>query len=358
MSDIAGPVQADERLNRLLQWTSQTLGLSPEPELLVPLTAEAGFRRYYRVGGDKGPGLLAVDADPATEDSWHFVAMAHYLRDNAIHTPDIHAVDLEAGFLLVEDLGDDLLYRQLRADPDIATANRIYGSALTTLLVLQQCPDVPDMIPRYDQPLLRRELEIFSEWFVSKLLEHPPTDAEAELLQQSFERLEQSALEQPSLLVHRDYHSRNLLRCADGSLGVIDFQGALWGPCTYDLVSLLKDCYLQWPRESVRQWAWGYGQLLMAAGLIPAVPEKTWLRWFDWMGLQRHLKVLGIFARLHLRDNKSGFLADLPRVLAYVLEVLADYPELAEIDAWFHQVLMPLISRQPWYRPQSGELAS
>jgi aminoglycoside/choline kinase family phosphotransferase len=216
-------------------------------------------------------------------------------------------------------------------------------------LTLQQCPDDLQLIPRYDQALLRRELTIFSEWFVEQLLEYSLNIAEQALLERTFIQLEKSALEQPQVLVHRDYHSRNLLVCESGAVGVIDFQGALWGPCTYDAVSLLRDCYLRWPEEDVQRWALSFGNMAMDAGLLPAVDTTTYLRWFDWMGLQRHIKVLGIFARLHLRDSKPHYLGDLSRVLGYVLDVAAGYQELAEFTDWFRRKILPLAAQQPWY---------
>lgn len=339
------------RFSALLDWCQQHFLPDLDATQLEPLGEEAGFRRYYRVSV-AGRNWLVVDANPATEDTPQFVRVAAYLRENNIHTPAIQAVDAALGFLVVEDFGDNLLYRQFQMEPSLATANGIYGEALTALLALQQCPDQPDFIPPYDQPLLRRELEIFTEWFVGALLQKPLSVREQDMLQALFHRLESSALEQPQVLVHRDYHSRNLISCNDGTIGVIDFQGALWGPCTYDPVSLLRDCYVHWPDEAVNQWAAGYGRVMMAAGIIPAVDEATWLRWFDWMGLQRHIKVLGIFARVHLRDGKSHFLADLPRVIRYVTGVAGRYAELDDFSLWFEQQLMPLIRQQAWYLPE------
>lgn len=355
MSGAPVSEQKNERFEALLDWCQQQLPEAVDAAALQPLGEEAGFRRYYRLLADEVPRLLAVDANPATEDTGQFVQVSHYLREQGIHTPAIYAVDAEKGFLLVEDFGDNLLYRQLQADPSPATANGLYGEALTTLLALQQAPDNPTLIPRYDQPLLRRELEIFTEWFVAALLQYQLTAEDRALLDRLFAALEESALEQPSVLVHRDYHSRNLLSCDDGTVGVIDFQGALWGPCTYDAVSLLRDCYIAWPEDTVRQWAIGYGHLVMAAELIPVVDENTWLRWFDWMGLQRHIKVLGIFARVHLRDGKSHFLADLPRVANYVVQVAHAWPEMKPFARWFEQTLMPLVNQQSWYTPVLSE---
>src|SRR5690606_7785452 len=200
----------------------------------------------------------------------------------------------------------------------------------------------------YDRTALGGELTLFNDWFVTELLHHPLSDDELRLIKKAFALLEDSALEQPQVLVHRDYHSRNLLVRADGRLGVVDFQDAVWGPITYDLVSRLRDCYLRWAPEQVRQWAIGYGNMAAEAGLLSAVDELQYLRWFDWMGLQRHLKVLGIFTRLALRDGKARYLDDLPLVIRYVLEAARPYPELDEFRHWFEHLILPLAQHQEW----------
>jgi len=218
------------------------------------------------------------------------------------------------------------------------------------LLKIQACADQPQLIPRYDRALLRRELDIFPDWFIGQLLGYSLSANERELLAHCFTLLEDSALHQRQCLVHRDYHSRNLLLCDDGNLGVIDFQGALWGAATYDVVSLLRDCYKRLPEPLVYQLAEDYRQLAMAQKLIEVASPEEFRRQFDWMGLQRHIKVLGIFARLKLRDNKPGYLKDLPLVMRYTLEVAAKYPQFAELVAWFEARLLPLAEAQPWYR--------
>jgi N-acetylmuramate 1-kinase len=341
----------DIRKLALAHWVSQTLSRTPESISLTSIASDAGFRRYFRF--DSPSALLAVDAPPQTEDTRQFVALARYLRDQNIKTPQIEAVDEAQGFLLIEDFGDSQLYSNLSANlktqPQSQADRQAYSQAFKTLLSLQACGDQPALIPRYDQALLRRELEIFSEWFVGQLLGYNLSAPEQQMLQQVFAQLEASALSQPQGLVHRDFHSRNLMVCSDGDLGVIDFQGALWGAATYDLVSLLRDCYIRWPATQVRTWAAEYRQLAISAGLLPEVSEQEFMRWFDWMGLQRHIKVLGIFARLQLRDSKSGYLKDLPLVLRYTLEVAEQYSEFQAFTAWFKQNLLPLIQQQPWY---------
>jgi N-acetylmuramate 1-kinase len=332
------------RDQELALWVNQTLAHTTSTIVLTPLGGDAGFRRYFRLSSSQP--LLAVDAPPQTEDSAQFIAIAQLLRTQGLKVPKVAALNLERGFLLVEDLGDKQLYQQVLAGD--ATAH--YQQALSSLIQLQQCPDQPALIPRYDRTLLRRELEIFNDWFVAALLGYHLSAAETQLLDGCFHQLEDAALTQPQVLVHRDYHSRNLMLCAKGDLGLIDFQGALWGPITYDLASLLRDCYLRWPRTQVTDWAHAYRQQAIAAGLLPATLCATeFMRWLDWIGLQRHIKVLGIFARLQLRDGKHGYLKDLPLVIRYCLEVAAQYPELAAFVEFFNAKLLPLAQTHSWY---------
>lgn len=354
--DIRSP---DQRKQALTDWTIEQLKvLCPpvEPLTLHNLGSDAGFRRYYRaVPPPAGqPAFLAVDAPPETEDTALFVSLARYLRSQGVNAPRVLVADPQQGFLLVEDFGDRLLHRELSPD----SVNTLYGEALMVLLRLQQATNIPRELPRYDQAMLRRELELFREWFVVKLLGYSLSADEEAMLQDVFTQLETAALEQPQLLVHRDFHSRNLLLCDSGQIGVIDFQGAVQGPFAYDLVSLLRDCYIRWPREDVQRWALSYGNMAMEVGVLPPVDEATYLRWFDWVGLQRHIKVLGIFARLHLRDGKDHYLADLPLVLRYTLEVAREYPSLRGFAEWMEQRLLPLAQQQDWYTDyrRAGEL--
>ncbi|GGY80738.1 phosphotransferase [Cellvibrio zantedeschiae] len=333
-----------EREQQLSLWVAQALKCAPESIQLKSIASDAGFRRYFRF--QTPSQWLAVDAPPQTEDSRQFVALARYLSEHKVHTPKILAADDAQGFLLVEDFGDELLHRQLTP----GTAAQLYRQTFKSLLSLQACPDQTTLIPRYDRALLRRELEIFSEWFVEKLLGYQLNPAELELLNSLFSRLENAALEQPQTLVHRDFHSRNLIIRADGTLGVIDFQGALWGGCTYDLVSLLRDCYISWPAALVKGLALEYREAAINAQLLDdSIDEAQYLRWFDWLGLQRHIKVLGIFARLNLRDNKPHYLKDLPLVIRYTLDIANSYPELEPFADWFSANLLPLAEQQSWY---------
>ncbi len=342
----------------LSQWVEQQLQARQwsvkAPLQLQSLNGDAGFRRYFRVGCD--PQLLAVHAPTETEDSHAFVAIARYLRDQGVHTPDVIAVDFERGFLLVEDFGDTLYSHELEAERDSAT--QLYGEAMMTLLRLQQCPvttipaaddDALHTLPSYDQKRLHDEMALLHQWFVPKLLGYNLSDDEQAILDGVYAQLEGAALQQPQVWVHRDFHSRNLIYRDGQSPGVIDFQDAVRGPLTYDLVSLLRDCYIRWPREKVQQWALAYGDMAVEIGLMAPVTQAGFMRWFDWMGLQRHLKVLGIFARLWLRDGKEAYLKDLPLVLRYTLEVADQYPEFSDFTYWFREKLLPLCEQQPWY---------
>lgn len=344
MPSALTPLTPHEREQALSLWVARELARAPEAIKLTPIASDAGFRRYFRF--ESPSQWLAVDAPPQTEDTQQFVQLAHYLSNHKVSTPKILAADEATGFLLVEDFGDELLHRQLTPTSVAAC----YQQTFSTLLSLNACPDEPALIPRYDRALLRRELEIFSEWFVGNLLGYSLNAAEQTLLDQLFVDLENNALEQPQTLVHRDFHSRNLLLRADNTLGVIDFQGALWGGCAYDLVSLLRDCYIRWPADQVKVWALDYRQAAIDARLLDAnISEQTWLRWFDGMGLQRHIKVLGIFARLNLRDNKPHYLKDLPLVIRYTLEVAQCYPDFKAFADWFTERLLPLAEQQSWY---------
>lgn len=338
------PTMADARKLALTNWVTQQTPVENHPVELIGLGSDAGFRRYFRY--QTPSQWLAVDAPPTTEDTHQFLAIARLIEQQGVRSPRITAADANLGFLLVEDMGDRLFFREA----DIDKADDLYQQAISTLLQLQRIRDNAALIPRYDRTLLRRELEIFSEWFAGKLLGHSLDSTEQNLLDELFRQLEDNALAQPQTFVHRDYHSRNLLVVDDNSLGVIDFQGALWGGVTYDLVSLLRDCYLRWPAEKIKEWALGYRQQAINAGTIPAVNEAEFLRWFDWLGLQRHIKVLGIFARLNLRDGKTSYLNDLPLVLRYTLEVAEQYPELRAFADWFKHKLLPLAQQQSWYQ--------
>lgn len=317
---------------------------------LVPVTGDAGFRSYFR--SNTQPPFIAALAPPDQENNPAFVNIAIAMARGGVHVPKIFAVNYEQGFLLQEDLGATLFLDVLSAENQA----QLYDRAEAALLQIQALPSDSTLFPHYGSELLRCELELFTEWFVSGLLDVQLDTWARDLLDDFFAVLLSSAGEQPQVVVHRDFHSRNLLLLGDGGVGVIDFQDAVHGPISYDLVSLLRDCYIRWPRTVVEQRVEGFrckllGQSAVQGQVVTLPDSATFLRWFDLMGLQRHLKVLGIFSRLSLRDGKARYLDDLPLVLRYVLEVAQKYPEADDFYRWFIERLEPKIIEQSWYQP-------
>lgn len=337
-------------IEALSAWTQELLSARGEGyEGWQPLAGDAGFRRYFRL--EKLP-YLAVYAPPASENSLLFCSIARFLHQQGLAVPEIMGADFTRGFLLVSDLGEELYAAHLSEDH----VDGLYGEAINTLLQLQQTQPPEALLAAYNAQAMRRELDLFTQWFVTELLQYSLNGDEQALLTRTFNQLEQALAKQPQVVVHRDFHSRNLIfrQTQQGRLlppGLIDFQDALIGPASYDLVSLLKDCYLDWPKSQVRSWALAYYQQAQHQGIWPRLREGEFIQAFDWMGLQRHLKVLGIFARLSLRDGKHTYLNDLPRVLAYTLDVLGQYPTFAAVLQWFNQRLLPRIEQQAWYYP-------
>ena len=339
--------------SRLLPWALAALGQPPATAaLLLPVAGDASNRRYFRLQW-LGQTAIAVEAPPATEKNREFLAIRELLERAGVRVPKLLGADLQQGFLLLEDLGDTLLLGELTA----ASADGHYAAALAMLrqlAAIDRAAQAP--LPAYDRALLAEELGRFPDWFLQRLLGPELGPVERSMLAELDGLLIGSALAQPQVLVHRDFHSRNLMCLPDGELAVIDFQDAVLGPVTYDLVSLLKDCYIHWPREQVRAWALTQRDALCAQGLLAPVDDATFLRWLDWMGLQRHLKVLGTFARLYLRDGKAGYLRDLPLVITHIRELLAAYAgETAVLDdfhGWFEERLLPVVAQQPWSAPR------
>lgn len=333
------PSSQDRRLQDLTQWLHQVI--TPNTGLEVrPLSGDASFRRYFRAQRGEQTWVV-MDAPTDKEDCRPFCAIARAWRTCGVQVPEILAQDLDQGFLLLSDFGDDLLLSLLDQD----NADTIYRQAIDHLLLIQDCPSPADHpLPPYDRALLAREMELFRDWLVGQKLGLQLSDSEHQVLDQAFEALIQNALAQPQVTVHRDYHSRNLL-LADNQIAVLDFQDAVNGPYTYDLVSLLRDCYIRWPLEQVRSWALYYHRLAGERG-ISQEPEQQFLRWFDLMGVQRHLKASGIFARLSIRDGKHGYLNDIPRTVGYIDQVLAGYPEFASLHQWLQERVLPAIEQQ------------
>ena len=321
----------DFRKIALLDWLENDLLLTVQR--CEPASSDASFRRYFRVTLPDQP-LIVMDAPPDKENVAAFVKVAELLRKSEIRVPYIHHQNLTEGFLLLEDFGPHAYLDKLTA----ANADELYGFALDSLLKQQMNTAVENCdLPHYDDVLLRRELGIFEEWFLGQMLDIAlPVWIWANVCNV----LVESALAQPLVCVHRDYHSRNLMVLNDNLPGVIDFQDAVIGPITYDLVSLLRDCYIAWPIDRVQGWLEGYWQQLTSAGLV-ACTLTEFARWFDLMGLQRHLKAIGIFSRLNIRDSKSGYLKDIPRTLAYVMAQTQKYPELAEFNDFLLKQVLP-----------------
>ncbi len=317
-------IPEDLRTLSMFDWLENDLLL--QIDLCESASSDASFRRYFRVTVAEQT-FIVMDAPPEKENIAAFIKVASLFKEAKVNVPSIHQQNVSDGFLLLDDFGSQCFLDQLNAD----SAHSLYQAALSSLLTLQSNTSlVKSDLPHYDEVLLRRELGIFAEWFLGQSLD---IDIPADIWEPVSQLLITSALEQPKVCVHRDYHSRNLMVLNGGSLGVIDFQDAVIGPITYDLVSLLRDCYVSWPQVQITNWLGGYFKQLQQDGRIDSSLQQ-FTRWFDLMGLQRHLKAIGIFSRLHLRDGKSGYLNDIPRTLDYVTSVCATYPELSEFNQY------------------------
>lgn len=313
--------QQDIRQQQLTTWLSATLQHSEFK--LTTASADASFRRYFRVHLPDGNTLIAMDAPPTHENCEPFVRIAKLFGDAGMHVPEVIAQDLQQGFLLLSDLGDVTYLSQLNQQ----TAPSLYHDANMALIKLQLASK-PNVLPNYDAALLTREMQLFPDWYIAKHLNVTLDEKQQAVLQKTFELLNQNILSQGQVYVHRDYHSRNLMVIADNNPGVLDFQDAVYGAITYDLVSLFKDAYISWEEEQIIDWVVRYWQAARKAGL--PVPEdfSDFYRDFEYMGAQRHIKVLGIFARLYHRDGKDGYLKDMPLVMHYLRRVCDRYAEL------------------------------
>jgi len=313
----------DPRLWQLNEWLTAVL---PYGEFKLEVaSSDASFRRYFRVYQHE-VSRIVMDAPPEHEDIDSFVAIAEFLSGFDIHVPRIFARNMEQGFLLISDLGNTSYLSALNAD----SADPLYQAAIDEIIKMQLTPSDDLSLPAYDEDKLRIEMNLFPDWFLEKhlSLSAPPDLATV------FDLLIANAVSQPQYFVHRDYHSRNLMLGPDNEVGVIDFQDAVTGPATYDLVSLLRDCYIEWPQARLDNWLDYYFQQARAKQLLAGVDKAAFIRWFDLMGLQRHLKVLGIFCRLNYRDGKAGYMNDLPLTLKYVLQITGRYPELAALHQY------------------------
>lgn len=305
---------------------------------LSPASADASFRRYFRVSLP-GKTLIVMDAPPQQEDCRSFLRAASIFSRASIHVPDIVAQDLDQGFLLLSDLGATTYLQALTAAPK--NASQLYQDAIDTLIKIQSASQ-KNIFPEYDRALLSRELELFPDWYMTRHLHASPDDDQKNTLKTVFNLILDNTLVQSQVFVHRDYHSRNLM-VSTPNPGVIDFQDAVLGPITYDLVSLLKDAYIQWEEAQVLDWTIRYWEKARHAGLPVATDFSIFYRDFEWMGVQRHLKVLGIFARLCYRDNKPAYLQDMPIVMHHLRQTCKRYNELHPLS----RLLDRLEDRQP-----------
>ena len=313
-----------DRAGQLRQWLETTLGSGDFS--VAPASDDASFRRYFRIRrGGAQPSLVAMDAPPDRENCLAFVHVAHLFAEAGVHVPEIRAQDLERGFLLLSDLGSTTYLDAL----DERNAGRLYGDALDALLRIQLASR-PGVLPDYDKQLLERELRLFPDWYVARQLQRELGAAQRETLEKAFSTLLANNLGQARVFVHRDYHSRNLMVC-EPCPGILDFQDAVYGPITYDLASLLRDAYVAWEEERVIDWAVHYWEKARKAGLPVAGDFADFYRDFEWMGAQRQLKVLGIFARLFYRDGKDGYLKDQPLVMRYLRRTCGRYREFAAL---------------------------
>jgi aminoglycoside/choline kinase family phosphotransferase len=318
-----------DRRQQLQRWIETRLNESPLE--LEPASADASFRRYFRVRA-QGRSLIAMDAPPAHEDCRPFVRVAALMAQAGVHVPQVLEQDFEQGFLLLSDLGTTSYLQALNPD----SADALFRDASEALL-RWQLASRPGVLPPYDETLLRRELALFPEWYVRRHRGVTLSAAEEQALAGVFTQIASSNLAQPAVYVHRDYMPRNLMVCAPNP-GVLDFQDAVYGPISYDVVSLFRDAFISWDEERVLDWTVRYWEQARRAGLPVDADFGRFYRDFEWMGVQRHLKVLGIFARLHYRDGKHGYLQDTPRFVGYVRAAAQRYSALAPLLALLDRI--------------------
>lgn len=318
-------MQVDERLQELKIWLESAL--SSNDFSCESASSDASFRRYFRVI-HKTESFVVMDAPPSKEDCEPFIFIAELLCSYGVQAPTIYHQSVQKGFLMLSDFGSKSYLDALADD----TADSLYKDAANALHSIQTIPANTEGLPLYTDALLKQEMSLFNEWFVGGLLGIDVDAADNKALEAVQSCLAASATEQPQVFVHRDYHSRNLMLTENSNPGVIDFQDAVIGPMTYDLVSLYRDCYISWPDPKVYAWLDEFLLARAAAGIKDNFTSQQFYQWFDWMGVQRHMKAIGIFSRLLLRDGKPGYLEDIPRTLMYVVDVCAKYPALKPLD--------------------------
>lgn len=325
MSTTGPNISSDSRLALLLPWLQGLAGFNLDLASIRPASSDASFRRYFRVNSAKD-SYIVMDAPPDKERIEPFIHVDELFKASGVAVPEILARNVKDGFLLLSDLGNRTYLAELTED----NADRLYREALHALVRIQ-VTSRPGVLPEYDREALLRELKLFPEWYIAKHLGKEITPAVQTILDRTFDILLANNLAQPQVFVHRDYHSRNLMYLESGNPGILDFQDALYGPVTYDLVSLLKDAYVEWDEERILDLVIRYWENARKVGL-PVNPDiDQFYRDFEFMGVQRHLKVLGIFARLYHRDGKENYLKDIPLVMKYTSKVAHRYSELAPL---------------------------
>jgi aminoglycoside/choline kinase family phosphotransferase len=339
LAGVAPRVAADPRLAQLCHWLEHALGCTAFD--IAPASADASFRRYFRVTRSGHDPLIVMDAPPAREDVGPFLRVAAMLEQMGVNAPRVLERSLAEGFLLLTDLGTRMYLPELAA---AGRADALYGDAFDALVRIQaRGREAATQLPPYSEKLLRFEMSLFPDWLLQRHLALEVRSAETAMLQAAMDALVGNALEQPQVFVHRDYHSRNLMVCPGANPGILDFQDAVCGGLTYDLVSLLRDSYIAWPQERVAQWACDFRRKLLEAGLDAGRDDAQFLRWFDLMGVQRHLKVAGIFARLWHRDGKPGYLADIPRTLQYAIGSCGRHADLVPLGEFIERRVLPAV---------------
>ena len=340
----------ESRQELLVSWIKQIFPKSEAQLNFALVSGDASFRKYYRVSVEQ-QNFIAVDAPPSREDSKKFVRICNLLRRASVKAPKVFSYNYEAGFILLEDFGDDTylkILENLRNQNDFNKINYLYKSAINALLNIQANVD-KEALDSYSREKLNQEMSLFEDWFCLNYLELDLDDRSRNIISEARFFLENAALDQLQVPVHRDYHSRNLMVLDQEFFsesmepGVIDFQDAVVGPYTYDLVSLLRDAYIFWEKKQVEQWALYYFKNALSLRVIEKVDQAQFYRDFDLMGLQRQMKVIGIFARLAIRDNKPDYLADIPLVIRYFLEVGQRYKELKPFIHWFKKTVIPVV---------------
>ena len=322
-----------DRYNSLQNWLTEILGTSAFN--LKPASEDASFRTYHRLFL-KNKTFIVMDAPPEQENCKVFIKITKKLRACDVNVPIIHNVNIEQGFLLLSDLGNDLYLNKLNK----SSIYELYSDALSTLVAIQVLVNVGG-VDEYDKSLLISEMNLFREWLIEKHLNIKLSDSQVKILTTLFDLLVNNALQQPKVFVHRDFHSRNLMVTKENNPGVIDYQDAVYGPISYDLVSILKDCYIKWPKEEIDKWVDFYLNKLYEEKAQYRINRDEFVRWFDLMGVQRHLKASGIFARLSHRDGKHNFLEDIPRTLSYILDLKETYEELQSICIILEELVLP-----------------